>query len=649
MTLETSAPLPGQTRITPASLGFDAAGTPVSSHFGDVYHAAEGGPGQARHVFLGGNALPQRWALRERFVILENGFGTGLNFLATWAAWRTDPQRCQRLHYLAVEKHPFQVEDLAQLHTHWPEFAPLAEALRTHWPVLTPGFHRVELDRGQVVLTLLLGDTERVLKQLQARVDAFYLDGFDPKKNPAMWSPSVSLRLAQLAAPEATLATWCVARAVRDALQAAGFITAKRPGYARKRDMLTGHIGARANSAPPALEHARHALILGGGIAGSALAQRLTARGWRVDLIERHPHLATAGSGNLAGIVRPLLSRDDNIPSRLNRACFLYAKRAWQTLEDAGFASRRALDGVLHLARDIHHETQQRDVLAQTSFPESFVQFLERDAASARIGWPTTLGGWWFPGGGWASPPTLCHALVAAAGNDLTCHLGRAVADLDWTGELWQARDADGTVIATAPIAILASGAEALPRGILHNLAITPARGQVSHLPAGSIPDIPHAVCCEGYLTPAVEGVHCMGASYAHDVETTLRAAEHKGNLARLTRILPGTGQTLEAARLQGRVGFRATTPDRLPLLGALPNDTLPRPRDVRLRDMPRQPGLYGLMGLGSRGLVWATLAAEALASQLQGDPLPLEVDLMEAVDPARFLLRAHRKPRKHL
>jgi len=631
--------------IQPARLDFDAGGTPVSAAYGDVYHAAEGGPGQARHVFLAGNGLPDRWSGRDRFVILENGFGTGLNFLATWAAWLTDPRRPGTLHYLAVEKHPFHVEDLARLHAQWPEFADLAPRLRAQWPVLTPGFHRLEFAGdagGRVVLTLMLGEAEPCLRQLRAQVDAFYLDGFDPRKNPAMWSASLFQRLARLAAPNATLATWCVARSVRDALAEAGFGTEKRPGFARKRDMLTGRLVDRHPASPAAPAPERHALILGGGIAGCALAQRLAVRGWRVDLMERHDHLAGEGSGNLAGIVRPLLSRDDNIASRLNRACFLHARRAWADLEAAGFASRRGLDGVLQIARDAAHEARQRTLAA--TYPPDYVRFLERAEASALIGQPTAFGGWWFPQGGWASPPTLCRALAAAAGDLLTLRLNQQVERLEWTGETWHALDASGTTLAQAPVAILASGAMARALEVARDLPITPVRGQVSHVPAGRLPPFRHALCCEGYLTLALDGLHCLGASYAYDAGTELRQEEHAGNLLRLARILPGAEQALNPGDLGGRVGFRAATPDRLPLVGALPDPDAPLARDIRLQDMPRLAHLYGLLGLGSRGLVWATLAAEALASQLHGDPLPMEGDLMDALAPARFRLRAHRR-----
>ena len=153
--------------LQPAVLEFAADGTPVSSAYGDVYHAAQGGPAQARHVFLAGNGLPARWAGRARFTVLETGFGLGLNFLSTWAAWRTDPARCARLDFVSVEKHPFQAADLARAHAGWfaawPEAAALSAELCAAWPALTPGAHTLELAGGALRLTLLLGDACEVL------------------------------------------------------------------------------------------------------------------------------------------------------------------------------------------------------------------------------------------------------------------------------------------------------------------------------------------------------------------------------------------------------------------------------------------------------------------------------------------------------
>ena len=224
-----------------ARLAFDTDGTPVSEAYGDVYHSAAGGAAQARHVFLAGNGLPERWRARECFTLLETGFGLGLNFLATWMAWKNDPHAGTELHFVSLEKHPFTADDLAVAHAAWPEFSALAAELREHWPVLAPGEHRISLDAGRVILHLIFGNAVDTLSTLKMEVDAFYLDGFSPAKNPEMWSPELCGALANRARPGATLATWSVAGGVRQALKTAGFVVEKCPGFAGKRQMLVGH------------------------------------------------------------------------------------------------------------------------------------------------------------------------------------------------------------------------------------------------------------------------------------------------------------------------------------------------------------------------------------------------------------------------
>ncbi len=223
-----------------ARLEFDMDGTPVSEAYGDVYHSAAGGYAQAQHVFLAGNGLPERWQGRAQFTILETGFGLGVNFLATWTAWKNDPHACGELHFVSLEKHPFSAADLAIAHAAWNGFSGLSAQLREQWPVLAPGAHRVCLNEGRVILELVFGDAVDTLPTLDAAVDAFYLDGFSPAKNPELWSPELCGSLARLARPEATLATWSVAGQVRQALANAGFAVKKRPGFANKRQMLVG-------------------------------------------------------------------------------------------------------------------------------------------------------------------------------------------------------------------------------------------------------------------------------------------------------------------------------------------------------------------------------------------------------------------------
>jgi len=227
-------------QLEPARLILDDEGTPISEIYGDIYHSAAGGHAQARHVFLAGNGLPERWQGRENFTILETGFGLGINFLATWLAWRNDPKRSARLQFISLEKHPFSLDDLVVAHAAWPEFTRLAAELRKNWPHLNAGEHRLELDCGRVILTLVFGDAVETLPALEAIVDAFYLDGFSPALNPDLWSPTLCLLLARKAADGATLATWSVAGSVRRAMIDAGFVVEKRPGFAGKRQMLVG-------------------------------------------------------------------------------------------------------------------------------------------------------------------------------------------------------------------------------------------------------------------------------------------------------------------------------------------------------------------------------------------------------------------------
>ncbi|RJF97410.1 bifunctional tRNA (5-methylaminomethyl-2-thiouridine)(34)-methyltransferase MnmD/FAD-dependent 5-carboxymethylaminomethyl-2-thiouridine(34) oxidoreductase MnmC [Noviherbaspirillum saxi] len=639
--------MPGR-RLVPATLSF-ADGIPYSESFGDVYHSADGGLAQARHVYIGGNRLPQRWAHRPRFVILETGFGLGLNFLATWHAWRADPSRPEQLHYIAIEKHPFSAADLHTIHGLWPELAEVAHALRACWPPLVPGFHRLLLDEGRVVLTLVFGDIADCLPEIHAAADAFYLDGFAPSKNPDMWAPAILTRLNRLAAPDATLATYSIASAVRAALTQAGFVCERVPGFGRKPEMLAARFAPRWPQPARAEPVSRRALVIGAGIAGSAACERLAARGWQVTLIERHAAPAQEASGNLAGIVMPLLSRDDNLASRLARAAYLFTLHLWGRLGGAGRAFDGAACGVLQLAADARQALLQQATLADSGFPEDYARWADPSWVAGHTGNVASHGGWFFPHGGWVTPASLCDALLAACDTRLNTRFGQTVTSLQRIGYDWVACNESGAAIAQAPVVVIASGAGASLLPQTQALPLQAIRGQVTHLPPATMTAPSIVICGEGYVTPVVQGICPVGASYDFDVDKSLRASSHAENLQRLTQLLPQAHIPDEhAVQAAGRVGFRSVAPDRLPLIGALP-DPSAAIAGTRLRDVPRLPGLYGLLGYASRGLIWAPFAAELLVASLEGEPLPIEQSLLDAVDPARFALKAYRRDSKEL
>jgi tRNA 5-methylaminomethyl-2-thiouridine biosynthesis bifunctional protein len=639
-------------RIEPAELAFDSEGTPYSPAYGDVYHSAESGPGQARHVFVAGNDLPRRWAHERNFTILETGFGLGLNFLATWRAWRTDPARCERLHFVSIEKHPFDRDALRTLHQRYGEFAPLAGQLHDAWPPLAAGLHRLHFEDERLTLTLAFGDAALLLPRLRLHADAIYLDGFAPRCNPDMWSPQLMQGLARLARPGTTVATYSSAGAVRQALEAAGFALEKCPGFGRKREMLRGSFAPRwprrrtRESVPVPSE--RHAIVIGAGLAGAAVSERLARRGWQIDLIESRTLPAPAAAARYAGVFHPHLSRDDCILSRAARSGYLYAVSRWLALERTGQALAWARCGVLQLSGNDGPDPRTIAAIAALGFPADYAQYIERAEAETWAGCGLPSGGWRFSGAGWMRPLSLVSAQLATAGPLLTPHFGAPVHAIRLGGEGWQALAADGGLIAAAPVLVLAN-ANDLTRLAGVAQALQRIRGQISYVPAENVTSPQVVLTGRGYVLPARDGIVLAGSTYDRDNDDPEpQLQSHESNLLRLAQLLPDARPGVDASKLEGAVGFRCVAPDRMPLVGAMPDADAARAQKAalsgaQLADLPRSPGLYCVSAYASRGLVWAALAGEMLASLIEGEPLPLEGDLADALDPGRFVLKQAR------
>lgn len=625
--------------LTPAELAFAGAGNPYSAAYDDIYHGVGDALEHARHVFLGGNGLlgPQaRWRDRERFAILETGFGLGNNFLATWQAWRADPQRPRRLHYFSVEKHPFRVADLARWQLQLPDVADLAAQLRDAWPSLVAGFHRLHFENGQITLTLIFGDARSTLSSIGGRFDAFYLDGFAPSKNPEMWSQELIDDLAWLAAPGTTLATWTIAGELRRRLASADFSVERQPGYGFKREMLVATHPGNPHLPDPAPSPGRIAVI-GGGIAGIACAERLAARSCDVTLYERRDTLAAETSGNRQAILLPVLNLDPTRLSRLNQTAFFYALRRLNELAAAGLPVNWQACGVFQIARDADHARKQAAIVRDHGLPEDFVQFLSTAAATEIVGTRVAGDGWWFPQAGWLSPVSLATALRAAGGDRIDCRFGQDIAALEADDSGWNLLGQDGERIGQADTVVLAHahGLRKLPQSA--HLPLRCFRGQVTHLPAAQLGELPRSVVCrEGYLAPPHDGYAGLGATFQRSQEIAPTIEDHASNLNRLASMLPDWPGRFDPAALSGRVGLRPVSPDKLPMLGALPLASC-EPRPSAHVEWPRWPGLHVASGYGARGYAWAPLMAELLASQILGEPLPVETELAAAVDPARF------------
>ena len=646
-----------------AQLDWDDQGRPRSRVFDDVYFSDQSGLDETRYVFLEQNRLAERFAALPaggRLVIGETGFGTGLNFLCAWQLFEQHAVAGARLHFVSVEKYPLSPADLQRALALWPALKPLADQLLRHYVAIHQGFQRITLANGRVTLTLLIGDALEQLPQLDAQIDAWFLDGFAPAKNPDMWTAELFVELARLAAPGSTISTFTSTGWVRRLLNAAGFKMKRTPGIGHKWEILRGEfLGWPEDVAPPQAEKPwfarpaplsgdRRALVIGAGLAGCATAASLASRGWQVSLLERHAAVAQEASGNPQGVLYLKLSAHGTALSQLIVSGFGYTRRLLESLQ-------RGTDwddcGVLQLA--FNAKEAERHAQLAAAFPQDLVQWLEQAEAQVRAGVSLAHGGLYYPEGGWVHPPALCQAQAAQPNIQLFSH--HEVVELRRVDDQWQAFDGD-RLLASAPVVVLAGAAEIKRFAQSAELPLKRIRGQITRL--AQTPQsqaLATVVCAEGYVAPARLGEHTLGASFdfnSDDLTPTL--AEHQGNLAMLEEIstdlvtrLNISEQSVES--LQGRAAFRCTSPDYLPIVGPLADrEAFTQAYAALSKDARQVPdiacpwldGLYVNSGHGSRGLITAPLSGELLAAWLDNEPLPLPRSVAEACHPNRFALR---------
>lgn len=651
-------------------------GTPYSPRFGDRYHSENGGLGQARGVFLQGCGLPGAWAGQRQWRVLETGFGFGLNFLVTWAAWRADAQRPEVLHFLSTEAWPVSAADLLRATSAHPELAPLAEQLHAQWWGLLPGVHRLAFEDGRVLLTLYIGDAQEMLRQQAPTADSVYLDGFSPSANPDIWSAHTLKAVARCCRRGTQLATWTIARAVRDALTECGFEVQRVPGVPPKRDNLHAtynpaweprpRVSALPETAPAASAQTRTCLVIGGGLAGAAAAASLGRRGWQVQVLDEADEPAAGASGLPAGVFAPHISPDDAVLSRLTRSGVrLTLQQARQRLQlgddwaPTGVLEHRT-DGSPGLPANWHDGPG-----ADWTTPASL-------AAREQAGLPPEAVACWHHQAGWIRPPRLVQALLREPG--VVWRGGSKVASLravpaadpasvsHSTG--WQALDAQGQVLAQASLVVIAAGAGS-PTLLTGRWPLQPVRGQVSwgrcasHLP----PLLPFPANGHGNIVPsfglgdprgtadgagpsdeAHERGWIMGSTFERNV-TALPAsaadqlAAHRSHWDKLQTLAPAAARQL-APRFEGRLAaaesagggtpavehwaaVRCTAPDRLPIVGPV--------------DAQALPGVWVCTAMGARGLTLALLCGELLAARVNGEPLPLDAKLARALASERM------------
>jgi tRNA 5-methylaminomethyl-2-thiouridine biosynthesis bifunctional protein len=618
-------------RLPPSpQLEWSPEAAPRAAAFGDVYFSREGGLAEAEAVFLGGCGLPEGWRGKPRFAVCELGFGSGLNVLAAWAAWKKTRSPHAILHITSIEAFPLARADAARALAAFPEIAELAAALLARWPVRAYAPQRLWFPGDGFALTLFTGAAETILAGLQDRFDAWFLDGFAPSRNPEMWTPELFVHVARLSQPGARAATFTVAGGVRRGLEAAGFEVARRPGFGAKRERLearfTGAPRERESIYPYAPCRPARVAVVGAGIAGAACAQALARRNVETIVLEAARAPAQGGSGNPAGLVMPRLDRGGPL-SAFHLAAYLHAVANYEALGEGVF-ERCAVE----VRPDARSALALADLIADPPLPPDWFSALPNGAAlHARAGL--------------LRPAAAIEAMLSDA--QVLCEA--PVEALERSSEAWILRAPDGRAMLKADAVVLACGASLARFAPARFLPIALTRGQIEW---GEGPAPARAIVCGGYVAPFGGGL-LFGATFdqvADEAPGQPSEQARRRNIAALARLAPELAEALDASRLGSRVGLRATTPDRAPVAGLLPDEEawlaryagLAHGRRVEANaPPPAHAGVYVFGGLGARGLTLAPLLAERIVSEICGEPQLLSRQALESIHPARFLHRA--------
>lgn len=633
--------------------------TPVSAQFDDFYFNVQAGLDESQHVFLNGNKLAERFSnlKKDHFTIAETGFGTGLNFLAARQLWLdTAPEEAQ-LHFISVEKFPLSLSDLTQALGYWPELESGSRQLLQSYPTPVPGFHRISLDNGRVQLTLMLMDAIEAYSQLVAQVDAWFLDGFTPKKNHDMWNEQLFSQVARLSYNETTLSTFTVAGFVREGLQNVGFNVQKVPGFGRKLEMVYATFSPSSavdqNVTPwfdlPISQYKpTHAIVIGAGIAGCSTAFSLAQRGIAVTIIERNSEIAYEGSGNRQGALYAKLPVSHNAQGQLHLLGLLHSHRLLHQQDPKQTFWSDC--GLIQLATHEKELKRQRAMLEKTHFDHDIVRSTTSQEASDIAGIPTNYSGLYMPKGGWVSPKAFCQKLVQHP--LIKVQVNCAVESINQTPDThsWVLHLEDGAALSSDTV-VICTAAEAKNFPQTQHLPIKPIRGQTSVSPVQN-DTLKTVVCADGYISPSMDGQYCFGATFdLHDLSLDIRIEDHEKNLYKLNKALPTLAENMNLQTLGGKAAYRCSTSDYLPIAGPVPNydafihDYAKLRVDSKWKFQNVPPahfkGLFINIGHGSKGLISGPICGEILVASITGEPIPVEKPILDAVNPARFVIKS--------
>ncbi|ALQ07615.1 FAD-dependent cmnm(5)s(2)U34 oxidoreductase [Pseudoalteromonas sp. Bsw20308] len=661
--------------IKNAQIHFNHSGTPVASDFDDIYFSDGNGLAESHYVFYDQNNIDTRLQNHDQphFVIAETAFGTGLNFLNAWQCFNDHIARQQvqnqldigvkRLHFISFEKHPLKLANLSQLLQAWPSFQPLSEELLAQYPINLEGCHRLEFNNGRVILDLYLGDVLNSISTMSypqsGIVDAWFLDGFDPNKNPDIYQTSLFNALVDISKTNATLTTHTDAESVRKGLIDAGFSMQKTKGFSKKQNILFAKL-KQANSSQSAPAYfnqdkstLKNVAVIGGGIASSCILYSLAKRGIASQLFCQDEKPAMGASHNVQGAIYPHLQAKNSPHSELFAHSFLYAKRLYNNLLSSGFNFDYDWCGVLQHAVKKPLADKHENLAQKQLWPTQLMHNVTAEQGDEIAGVKTGYSGVFFEQGGWVNPPQLVNAMLSAANsiNPFKSVFNCNIKQLKKTDSGWFLLTNDEQLGPFSDV-IICAGEHSDSFEQTKALPIVGVRGQVSHVQASEQSrKLKTVLCHKGYFTPAYLDHHCMGATF--EKNTKSRQVTALDNQLNQEQLLSFYQQSEFASTLgnitSAKAAVRCTFIDHLPMAGQWceQSDYITAFANLRLGKRYQyqqltksQQGLHIFTGFGARALCSAPLSAEHLISCLNNEPRPLSERVSQAIHPARFIVR---------
>lgn len=614
--------------LTQASLAEDLA-APLNLNYQDIYFNAQSPIEESQFVFIKGTQLNERlMQTRGLFQILEIGFGTGLNFLLACRTFiqnndktfsnTVDPKNRPTLHYVSIEKHPIPKSAFRSLLSKListealasPKLHNISHRIMTHYPPPIPGTYQILFPNMNISLTLLWRDALSAISNLYGTVDAFFLDGFAPNKNPDLWTTDIFQHLARLAAPNATLATFTAASQVRKGLEKTGFNIQKIKGFGHKREMITGTFPHQTRPPTSSLTSCKNIHVIGAGIAGCTTAYRLASAGYQVTLFDAAHKIAAKASGNpMAALQTPLSIFNSDFNEFQHTSAYFAVSNLDILAANLTNQSSSLFQhtGMIHFPCNTREIKRLEKIKDAPLWPEEWQCYVTQSEASDLAKCRVTSDGLFYPKALTVKAEALCQALSQHPNIQLQLNTPLNTFDNNAL-----------TILCTA------YGTQSLlPQ---HPLNLIPIRGQLTQLPKTSLTETLNTILSgQSYLLPceASHTHHTLGATYQPNIaHEHLLIEDHAENLKKLAQLTPEIALAFsdtDYRTFQGRAGVRTQSRDYFPLVGSIQQNCLIN------------------CGLGSRGYTHAWLCAEIIYRHIQSPNYLMPKTLMNALKADRF------------